>query len=122
MKTCEICGNLFEPKPTGQSRKYCFDCSPSYVKGGSRANTITALRRAMKREAVKRMGGACQRCGYNRCIDALTFHHTDPNEKEFGVGNGNTREWTNYWQEVQKCELLCANCHAEMHADKEDFL
>ena len=88
MKTCEICGNLFEPKSTGQSRKYCFDCSPSYIKGGSRANTITALRRAMKREAVKRMGGACQRCGYNRCIDALTFHHTDPNEKEFGVGNG----------------------------------
>ena len=117
IKTCEICGKEFETKPNGQSRIYCFECSPSYSKGGSRAATISALRRAMKKEAVKRLGGKCCRCGYDKCIDALQFHHKDPSQKEFGLAaNGKTHNWKEYWAEAQKCELLCANCHAEEHS------
>ena len=119
IKTCEICGKEFEVKPNGTTRKYCFDCSPSYSKGGSRAKTITALRRAMKKEAVKRMGGKCSICGYDKCIDALHFHHIDPNIKDFALSSsGNTRSWEEYWTEAQKCQLVCANCHAEIHAQE----
>lgn len=116
IKKCEICNNDFETLPNGGSRKYCFKCSPSYPKGGSRAKTITALRRAMKREAVKRKGSKCEICGYDKCIDALVFHHKNPEEKDFGLAeSGTTHSWEEYLAEIEKCELLCANCHAEEH-------
>ena len=115
-KICEICQQEFETVPGGTSRKYCFECSPSYAKGGSRAETIKAMRKAMKKEAVKRMGGKCERCGYDKCPAVLQFHHKDPNQKEFGLAQkGITHSWTEYWEEAQKCSLLCANCHAEEH-------
>lgn len=116
IKKCEICGAEFETKTGGNSRKYCFECSPSYPKGGSRAKTITALRRAMKKEAVKRHGGKCEICGYNKCIDALQFHHRNPEEKDFGLASsGISHSWEEYLAESQKCILVCANCHAELH-------
>lgn len=115
-KQCEICGKDFETLPNGGSRKYCFECSPSYPKGGSRAKTISALRRAMKKEAVKRHGGKCEICGYNKCIDALSFHHLDPSVKNFGLAqDGVMHSWEEYLKETEKCILVCANCHAEIH-------
>ena len=117
IKKCEICGNEFETLPNGDSRKYCFECSPSYPKGGSRAKTISALRRAMKKEAVRRHGGKCEICGYDKCLDALTFHHLDPTKKEFGLAQGGvTHSWEEYLKESEKCILVCANCHAEIHS------
>ena len=116
IKKCEICGKDFETKPNGGTRKYCFECSPSYPKGGSRAKTISALRRAMKQEAVKRRGGKCEICGYNKCLDALQFHHLNPDEKNFGLAqDGITHSWEEYLKETEKCILVCANCHAEIH-------
>lgn len=116
LKKCEICNKEFETMKNGNTRKYCYECSPSYKKGSSHSKTISALRRAMKQEAIKRKGGKCEKCGYDKCPDALVFHHKDPNEKEFGLAqNGTTRTWEEYWNEAQKCELLCANCHAEEH-------
>ena len=121
IKKCEICGKEFETIAGGNSRKYCFECSPSYPKGGSRAKTISALRRAMKKEAVKRHGGKCEICGYDRCIDALTFHHLNPDEKEFGLAqSGITHSWEEYLAESQKCILVCANCHAEIHSKENN--
>ena len=119
LKKCEICGEEFETKANGSSRKYCFICSPSYPKGGSKSKTISALRKAMKKEAVKRKGGRCIRCGYNKCERALEFHHRDPSMKEFGLAHsGTVHSWEVYWEEAQKCDLLCANCHAELHDEE----
>ena len=70
----------------------------------------------MKLQAVKLLGGKCCRCGYNKCIDALEFHHTNQNEKEFKLGSGNTMSWKEYKAEVLKCILVCSNCHKEIHA------
>ena len=120
-KICEICQQEFETLPNGGSRKYCFECSPSYPKGGSRAITIKALRKAMKKEAIKRKGGKCEKCGYDKCIAALNFHHLDPSKKEFGLAqNGIVHTWEEFWAEAQKCVLLCANCHAEEHHYEEE--
>lgn len=116
IKKCEICGKEFETLPNGGSRKYCFECSPSYPKGGSKSKTISALRRAMKNQAVKELGGKCEICGYDKCIDALVFHHKNSEEKEFGLAQGGTtRTWEEYLNEAKKCQLLCCNCHAEEH-------
>ena len=63
------------------------------------------------------MGGACQLCGYSRCMAALEFHHLDPAEKTFAVGqHGISRSLAKAREEAQKCVLLCSNCHAEVEA------
>lgn len=64
-----------------------------------------------------RRGGACEICGYCKNIAALEFHHRDPEEKEFNV---DMRKFSNMTlekleTELEKCILICANCHRELH-------
>lgn len=68
-----------------------------------------------KLELVKMFGGACKLCGYNKYCGALEFHHRDPDLKLFGLGKI-TRKWDDVVAEAAKCDLLCANCHRELHA------
>ncbi len=94
-----------------------------------RTETRTYADRAVyMREAVKKRrkklremardykGGKCQLCGYKKCSRALSFHHLDPKKKDFGVSSrGLTRSWIKLQEEIDKCILLCANCHMEVH-------
>jgi hypothetical protein len=75
----------------------------------------------MRHEALRRLklveefGGACQRCGYNRCTRALQFHHKDASEKALWSkrsGRASTREVAAH---PERFILLCANCHFEEH-------
>ena len=78
---------------------------------------ITETRRRLKRRLLEEFGGCCMCCGYDRCPEALHFHHRDPATKEFAItGTGNTRAWAKLVAEAEKCDLLCANCHAEAHS------
>ncbi len=77
---------------------------------------VDKRRKKIKKMALEYGGGKCALCGYNRCIRALEFHHKDSKGKDFGVSaKGYTRSWTVVKQELQKCILLCANCHREVH-------
>ena len=79
---------------------------------------VAKRRKTIKRTLVESRGGACELCGYNRCIAALDFHHKDASQKEFGIsGHGLTRAWSKVQEEANKCALLCANCHREVHAE-----
>ena len=60
-------------------------------------------------------GGKCQMCGYDKCERELEFHHLDPSEKDFGISKTLTRSVASLKEEVDKCILLCSNCHAEEH-------
>lgn len=61
-------------------------------------------------------GGRCEICEYNKCDRALSFHHINPEQKSFGLSDkGLTRSWDIIKQEIDKCVLLCANCHMEVH-------
>jgi hypothetical protein len=71
----------------------------------------------LKRAAVRFMGGKCIVCGYNKCLRALHFHHLDPTKKDFNISSENWN-WTRIEVELEKCILLCANCHAEWHDSK----
>jgi len=67
--------------------------------------------------AVEYKGGKCEVCGYSRCIDALEFHHKDLADKKFGVSEkGYTRSWKDVMKELDKCMIVCANCHRELHS------
>lgn len=56
----------------------------------------------------------CAICGYNKCVNALNFHHTNPKDKEFYI-NAYTITKKNIVEELNKCILLCSNCHDEIH-------
>ena len=72
-------------------------------------------RLALKERAIAFLGGACQKCEYNRCPAAFDFHHLDPREKDFDISS--RVAWTPALEdELKKCVLLCANCHREAHA------
>ena len=66
--------------------------------------------------AIEYKGGECVICGYNKCSRALCFHHVNPEDKSFGISaNGFTRSWEKTKNELDKCVLLCSNCHMEFH-------
>ena len=72
--------------------------------------------KAMKKRIVEMMGGQCEICGYNKCLDALEFHHKDPSKKDFQICcTGGCPSFERLLEEAKKCQLLCANCHREEH-------
>lgn len=78
---------------------------------------VAKRRKKVREMLVEYKGGKCELCGYNLCIDALDLHHKIPATKEFGISSsGLTRSWEKNKAEADKCVLLCANCHREIHA------
>ena len=65
---------------------------------------------------IELKGGKCSICGYNKCIEALDFHHIDPEEKEMNMSRGKSKAWNIVLKELDKCILLCSNCHRELHS------
>lgn len=111
-KICALCGNQFQTILHGGKRKYCFECSPT---GSSRASIITNLRRKSKEIGVQKLGGRCKKCGEDR-IYVLDFHHRDPNEKESQLSDfSKGYDFEGFFEELKKCDLLCANCHRAFH-------
>lgn len=71
-------------------------------------------RRGLKIEMINLLGGKCSICGYNKCIDALDFHHQGNKEGHITTFIKNESR-QKVLKEVKKCILLCANCHREVH-------
>ena len=65
---------------------------------------------------IAESGGCCALCGYDRCVINLVFHHVDPRQKSFSLSSHTTKSMATYREEMQKCVLLCANCHGEVEA------
>lgn len=73
--------------------------------------------RKLKLDCIQYKGGKCQRCGYSGCQAALDFHHRNPEEKDFSLCKkyGCRKLNDRIKKELDKCDLLCANCHREEH-------
>lgn len=99
----------------GWTRKYCYECSPHEDENMSHAQAVTIKRRAIKKMLIEYKGGKCEHCGYDKCMRALEFHHLNPNEKDFGLSRCLSKSISSLKKEVDKCILLCSNCHAEEH-------
>lgn len=83
------------------------------AKGGP----VSEYRRRTKARAVAHMGGECSGCGLEGPSAVYDFHHWDAGEKEFGISqDGIPRPWVDVVAELEKCVMLCANCHREVHA------
>lgn len=78
---------------------------------------INVIKLARGCDHILTHGPRCgERCGYNHCASVLCWHHKDPSSKLFCIANGNRcgRTWTDIEKEIEKCELLCSNCHGEV--------
>jgi len=81
---------------------------------------VRKRRRKVREMALEYRGKKCQRCGYDACLDALEFHHVNSSGKDFSISQrGHTRSWSRIREELDKCVLLCANCHREIHAQPQ---
>lgn len=98
----ELCKGLFHK----ESSKYKSNSAEYHRK----------RRKEIKLELIKYKGGKCQKCGYLKCHKALQFHHQDPTKKDFAIGeNMKSIRIENLKKELDKCILVCANCHSEIH-------
>jgi len=66
---------------------------------------------------IKETSG-CKHCGITD-YRVLHFHHRDPSQKSFNIGSGTTRSLSKVKKEIEKCDILCANCHAILHHEEE---
>ena len=64
--------------------------------------------------SIEYLGGKCAICGYDKCLRALSFHHIDPSTKSFGISGNHCLSWEKIKNELDKCILLCSNCHMEL--------
>jgi hypothetical protein len=93
-------------------------CSPT-CKNKHHQSYVAQKKRGVSRKLflVKALGGCCSLCGYNRNLAALTFHHLDPSVKDFKLDmrSLSNRDLESIYSELDKCILVCHNCHAELH-------
>jgi len=85
-----------------------------YVKK-RRVKHVMDWRKRAKLKLVEYKGGKCVKCGYSKCVEALIFHHVNPEEKDFNI-SGKSFGYARLQKEVDKCILVCSNCHHEIHA------
>ena len=117
---CFYCGKEFilNGKQGGQNRVFCYDCYPE----GLSRNEREKLRRELlyKKANDYKVKLGCKKCGYNKYGGVLEWHHKDDN-KNFNPGDklkdGTIKSYLLYEEEIQKCDLYCANCHREWHLE-----
>ena len=113
MKTCSKCktekdlSDFYHQSDRKSRTTYCKECFNKYCV----ERWITK-----KKQAIEYKGGSCINCGYDQYYGALHFHHIDPKEKDHNWTKLRSTSWDKIVKELDKCVLLCANCHAEEHA------
>jgi hypothetical protein len=130
MKTCHKCGNPKEldefpankTKKDGRSET-CLVCKREYNRKHYEANKGYYIDKSQKRKNLARQlfkeyksKLKCGHCGQDHPA-TLQFHHKDPSEKKFTISTAIGRNWplSKIEEEIVKCEVLCANCHAILH-------
>lgn len=80
-----------------------------------RAFQVLERVRNNKKKAVEYLGGKCCDCGGIFHPSVYDFHHRDPSEKEDHPEKTLHRSWDKILFEIDKCDLLCSNCHRLRH-------
>jgi hypothetical protein len=121
MKICKKCGSVRE-----NTKIRCRICNVKNQKRWSKENLDKRHENTKKiREKWLELFrileyDKCSKCGYNQCFAAIDFHHRNRENKKFSIGRliscaCNTENITKTLEEIKKCDILCANCHRELH-------
>ena len=120
-ESCAVCAKTL----SGRQRRFCSrSCKNRDTNNRHQSYSSQQTRGlARKLELIVICGGKCNRCGYARNLAALTWHHLDPALKTFNldVRSLSNRNRDAIDDELRKCILLCANCHAETHFPELDM-
>ena len=124
MKKCKWAATFTQ---TGQPeyRSRCVECQKKRykeiaVKKRDRISKNAKRRRQeLKIKYIEYLGGKCSRCGYDCSLRALTFHHRIRHDKERDLSQMLDWSWERVKAELDKCELVCFNCHMEMEDEFE---
>lgn len=106
----------------------CKECRKEYKPGHGKLKDICstcyrlAYRNKTKQKAVEYKGGCCSVCGYEKYIGSLQFHHVYPEDKIFIISNFSFNKFDSLVDELDKCILVCSNCHCEIHAGLVDAI
>ena len=112
-KKCSKCGKElplteYYSRGNGKLRSECKDCHKSYVKGkyNERKNIVSDIKTSQK----------CAKCGESRSY-VLDFHHKNPSVKDGTIARmtSNYNKIEDIQKEIDKCIVLCSNCHREFH-------
>lgn len=120
-KKCRTCEKEFRPN---SSAAFCSDhCKKEeHLKRSKRS--YNRIRNEMKQWAIKYKGGKCSKCEEFH-IACLQFHHLDPKQKDFTIGESckiNSRiNKEIIRKELDKCILICANCHFKLHWENKQL-
>jgi len=102
---CEICDRKYQySRTSGHTTKKCNSCM------------VNTRRFNLKIKMIDYKGNSCVNCGYSKCTQSLCFHHLNPSTKSFDLSGSHARSWRSIQKELDKCILLCQNCHGELHA------
>ena len=101
------CGETNPSKFYGNKRSICGKCHNKYTieKGNE-----------LKKKVVEYLGGGCINCGYNKFMCSLDIHHKDPKTKDKNFLSKRGWSWSRIEIEINKCILLCRNCHQAFHS------
>ena len=111
---CRVCGKEITRR---NNSKLCRSCKPHYKRYENDYFYLRDYRRKIKEKFVLYKGGKCSICGYDKAMRALEFHHEDPSKKENGIFYH--VKWEESRKELDKCILVCSNCHREIHEEMD---
>lgn len=138
LKRCGYCHRLLGLEKFGQDQStplglthYCKACKQSRDQEyyDEVKDRVAKDRQVQKIKLVQLMGGSCRRCGYREFLSALVCHHVKPNQKDYTISEligGRRLDISEevVLAELDKCILLCSNCHKGLHTGEwqEEFV
>jgi len=110
MNKCEICSRSFEYyRSKGGTKTQCNSCY------------VNKRRFKLRVKIIQYLGGKCILCGYSNCYGALDAHHVDSSTKLFNISGAHSKSWESIKAELDKCILICSNCHRSQHHNCKDY-
>lgn len=115
MLVCICCKKEFEVirRTGGHNRLICYECMPDNLTKREKDRRRRDCLRIASENLKENIG--CSKCGYSAYGAALDWHHIDSHTKEANPAKQLQISWAAYMKEIEKCVLLCANCHREYH-------
>jgi transcription elongation factor Elf1 len=113
----------YKSKTRGILQSVCKDCQNKYTKQHYKEKTSYYVerqkrrRKKIKQEFIEfKKTLKCSRCSEDDFV-CLDFHHIDPSQKEISIATAihNSLSMEKIKQEVDKCIVLCSNCHRKEH-------
>lgn len=125
-KTCSSCGVEkpltefnFKYRATATRHSYCQECGKKITRSHYRRNKQAYLDRNARtylrhRELIRRAKSRpCADCGVQYPYYVMDFDHRDGATKSFGLNSVARMTVTQILREIEKCDVVCANCHRE---------